>query len=113
MAGFFGGFCLIASFSPTKAKRRLLKKMACSPRPPTTGPAALMERALHAQISHTAEIDTLHTVRRPQAVPHQVARVMEKLVQLCYAILADIVGSQCGGSHGFKPCKGHSYRSDR
>jgi hypothetical protein len=29
----------------------------------------------------------------------------KKLVQLCSAILADVVGSQCGGSesHGFKP----------
>ena len=34
-------------------------------------------------------------------------------MQLCSAILADIVGLQCGESHGFKPCKGHSYRSGR
>jgi hypothetical protein len=40
--------------------------MACSPRPPTTSPAALMERALHAQISlHRRDRHTAHP-RRPQ-----------------------------------------------
>jgi hypothetical protein len=60
------------------------------------------------KFSHTAEIGTLCTSGDRSAAPG-CARHATKT----HAALLCVVGSQCGESRGFKPCKGHSYRSGR
>jgi hypothetical protein len=120
MAGLFGGFCLIAPFSPTKAKRRLYFILwpAAHGRPQPALQPSWRGRSM-PKFSHTAEVGTLHTPdgRKPRKVIVIEVAVMRPsctiLVQLCHATLAGTVGYECGWCKSWVRTLGHSYKSGR